>query len=1352
MSLPSSPSSTPSPSSSPLQLTTASLIPSPLRSKKSKVELPSSPPSHPLKPHSARALNSPVDAAALKQPKPPSTSPSSAASFASRSTVHPPPAPLPHEELVDTIDQQLCLATMSMSINFMERDSQHRISPSLPLRSAIFVPLLTPLLSVLCAVVSLFQELSASPSTCACLPLVRSIKNKLIGSELNKRLVLSQELDLTLLHLLRDLVEEDQSSTAELRLELMTALASLAANHTEGADRLLQHDFLALVLQAVRGGARGMQESGVRALKHTVSSCSPRLATELAERVLERVEVVAVLVQAVRQWQSPLSELSAEVLTHLCLTLEHRLCLIQHGLLSVVLNHLAARRPSSSSSLSVLASFLACLRLLCCLCADNVYAVLFLSSSPLSAASPFAGLSITASSLFSFLSSLLLHADPQVKLYSSSILLTSALVHLSLSRRGQRGANGQQWAVHEEERWKRSELLRLHRDFHASPIGKRGRGGSDKGKKARDTDLDHAAFPLHPWIASLRPALVAALGAAPSPPPAAVQLLSSLLPRVLHVLTRLMESTDTELVAAVYPLLTAAVDGNEACQEEVGQVLPSLLHHLLHLTTSSAPPGSSASSLPLLAVLRLLHGLCAHETNRRVVLSIPAYSTAVLSLIMACPPRAFPLHTAYSLRILARLSLSHRFHLCETLSRSTAIHLFVLSVLSDPHAVVASSAMRAFAALLAPHTAQRRGLMLVLTPPITATLLSAAQGLHAESVEQSGVSDDSEGLEHASWRSVRLSALAALSAWCCRSTVTTQQLVVQGMGGWKRLVGLLEKKQSDDEEHSLLVATLHLLKHLLGSAAEQADARDMEDFTVVADSVDDKASPAAVVLSTSDLALLFSTLGPLLSTHSSSLSSTPPSFPPVADTLIEVVLNASAHPSCTSTLMLSSSSLLAFLLFCLRSPRSATREAAACTLTNALLTLANEGEDSLDTQRTDDTLDTLQPRAARRERQREVKGKRKRSVSSVSRRDDPAVGDRRKRRGGVWNGGGVAAAVDVEEDKSDDEGGMDVERVSSALHRFATSGLFTQLSHMRRQEEDQAVVERVKRILLLLQLLLQLIYPTAAAPTSSSSSSSSPSSSMLDDLRGIDLDLPSSPTLHVDDATLDAVFGERVGDAPTSLQRIMARMRDMGWREEGGGVVALDSEVDERKEGEDEDDDEDGDDDDEAGDDAELFSYLSPPSAPRSDSDSVGEAAAYPPSLSPLSIPWLQPALRTRHSLSSRLDSFMTQLRQVGGAEQLRHAPSSSPFHALRRTTPAGGAGGGGVVAGEGVGVLAGGEAERGGVSRQFREAVQLLDRRHRQIRAVADALGLAHPDRLRVQRRRPEEPPRAEEGEGMEQ
>ena len=1229
---------------------------------------------------------------------------------------------------------------------------------------------------------SLFQELSSSPSPSSCLPLVRSIKNKLIGSELNKRVVLSQELDLVLLHLLRDVVDEDQSTHAELRLELMTALASLAANHREGADRLLQHDFLALVLQAVRGGVRGMQESGVRALKHIVSSCSPQLAAAVVELVLERVDVVSVLVQGVRQWQAPLSELSAEVLIHLCLTLEHRLCLIQHGLLTALLSHLAARRPPSSASFAVPAAFLASLRLLCSLCTDNLYAVVFLSSPPSSSASPFAGLSAMASSLFTFLSPLLLHADPQVKLYSSSILLTSALVHLSLSRRGQRGGVGHQWVVHEEERWAKSELLRLHRDFHASPIGKRGRGGSEKRKKmSKDPDIDSAAFPLQPWIASLRPAIVAALSAASLPAPPAVQLLSSLLPRVLHVLTRLMESVDVDLVAAVYPLLTAAVDGNEACQEEVGQALPSLLQHLVHLTTPPPPTPTTPSPIHLVPVLHLLHALCAHETNRRVVLSVPAYYDALLSLISSAPQSPDYI-AANTLRILARLSESHRFHLCRALADTAVIPGVVLALMRHHDSEVVGCAMRALAALLAPRTAQRRrleaclmkGLITDVTDcnyasDVTAYLFAAAQGSYPQAVElleqRRRLVDGAEEVA-TSWQSVRISALTALSAWSCRSSLTTQQTIVQHMGGWKRLVGLLEERQTTDER-ALLIATLQLVKQLLASGAEHTNARDMQDFTLPDEGDEEKLHDAAatVVLSTADLALLLSSLSPLLSTHSSIPS--PPISPSVADALIEVVLNASAHPSWTSTLLLSPSSspLLAFLLYSLRSPRSANREAAACALTNALLTLANEWEEELERERSEDVVDDTKPHPNRRDRQpqqpRDVRGKRRRSVS---RRKDPAVGDRRKRRGAATEGGGASAAVvDVDEEKSDDDDArMNVERISAALQRFASSGLLTQLSHMRRQEEDQAVVERVKRILLLLQLLLQLINPpnpttsstSISHPTTTTSTSSAPPSSMLDDLRGIDLDLPPSPTLHIDDATLDAVLGDRVSDSPSSLQRIMARMREMGWRAEVGAVTTLDSDGEDRKEGEEEGEEDEADDDEDVADDAELLSYPSSPPAPRSDVDGVGELPPYPPalpslsSLSSLSIPWLHHALPSRLSLSSRLDSFMRQLRQVGRADHLRHAPSSNPLHTLSRSV--GGGGGGGEVGGEGAAVQ-GGESERGGVSRQFREAVQLLDRRHRQIRAVADALGLA-PDRLRLQRRRQEDQPRPEDEEGMEQ
>ena len=674
--------------------------------------------------------------------------------------------------------------------------------------------------------VSLFHELSSSASSGSRLAVVRSIKNKLIGSELNKRVVLSQELDLVLLQLLRDLVDEDHSASDDLRLELMAALASLAAHHTEGAERLLQHgDFLALVMHAVRGGVRGMQEAGVRALRHLVSSCSEQRREGVAQQVLRHVDVITVLVQAVRQWQSPVSDLAAEVVVHLCTCLEHRLCLIQHGLLSAVFGHLTAKR-SSSASFSVPMHFLLSLRILSALCHDNAYLVLFLCSPPLSTTSPFAALSVTAFSLFPFCSTLLLHSDPNIRLHSSSLLLCAALTRLSLSRAGQHG-QGQSWVLEEEERWKTSELIRLHRDFHASPIGKRGRGGNEKsGRKLRDGDNDRVLFPLHQWIALLRPALVAALAAHSEPASSAVQLLSSLLPRVLHVLTRLMESTDLELVACVYPLLTAAVDGNDACQEEVGQVLPVVLQHLLQLSSVSSLSAPSPFSLD--SLLRLLHALAAHESNRRVMLSTAEYSSCLVRA-MSRGSKSSPMVVSSVLRIISRLVDSHRFHLCEGLVGSSVLQE-VLGHVLDGDALIASSAMMCLASLLTPHTGVRGALLRLLTPEVTSAVFSYARSPSSLSTSPTVRDDDGTGaLLSAARATCRSAAIGVLSSWCARAEAAVHHTVIKGTrrvegGGWhgggdaERTVRALQRPRARQ------AARGHCLRARGGANAQRLDA------------------------------------------------------------------------------------------------------------------------------------------------------------------------------------------------------------------------------------------------------------------------------------------------------------------------------------------------------------------------------------------------------------------------------------------------------------------------------------------------------------------------------------------------
>ena len=967
MSHPSSPSSssvTPPPSSPLHAAGAAFLIPSPLRAKKSRVEAASStpsPPPPPLKPSSARALSTSADVAHLK--------PSKAAVAAAGSS---------HDEL-DAIDQQvsgggaqqrrvaphaagrspasqLCavvallscasLRSRCPSTSWSETVSRRSLRPlhwtSLPSSLTFSASLLLPSLST---VVSLFQDLSSAPSSSASrLPLVRSIKNKLIGSELNKRVVLSQHCELVLVHLLRELVEEDDSTHDDLRLELMTALASLAAHHTEGADRLLQNDFLPLVLLAVRGGLPALRESGVRALKHLVHSCSPQPRDDVVRRVFQHVDVVAGLVQAVRQWQGPLSELAVDVLVRLCSTQEQRLCLIQHGLLAALLAHIAAKRPLSSASFSVPVPFLASLRLLSALVEDNAPLVLFLSSAPALASSPFAALSMTASSLFSFCASLLLHADCAVKLFASSLLLSSALVHLSLARRGQRHPSHSSWLSEEEEHWRRSDLLRLHADFHASPIGKRGRGGSDKSaRKSKDGDRA-APFPLHQWLATLRPAALTAASPSTSLPSPSLQLLSSLLPRVLHVLTRLLETGDADVVAAAYPLLTRAVDGNDACQEEVGQVLPALLQHLLQLTVASSPLPSPHPPISLRPVLRLLSALCAHETNRRVVLSIAAYSGCLLhALSSPLEPRSPAL--ALALRTLARLATSHRFHLCDGLAASPPVVRAVLSSVTAADLTVSIAAVTALTALLAPHTSVRGDLLRAFTPPVTDRLFALARGTTSPESAYTG-GDDTDAVAALSPRVV---ALGALAAWAQRASAAAQAVVVRGLGGWRAVVSMVEEKVDDP---AVFCAVLRLVQPLVAGGTSAAEARDLDDWSRPGAGVDGEGKGeraeergCARDLTRADVDLVLQALVTRMAPQGGGgLSGVGDG---VEEAVLGVLSNVATHPACTSSMLLASTPVLAFLLQCLRSSRSSHREAAVCVLHHSLLTLASEEEESL---------------------------------------------------------------------------------------------------------------------------------------------------------------------------------------------------------------------------------------------------------------------------------------------------------------------------------------------------------------------------------------------------------------------
>ena len=1010
----------------------------------------------------------------------------------------------------------------------------------------------------LLSVQSLFDELSSAESSPARLQCVRSIKNKLIGSSLNKRLVVALELDLLLLSLLASLTDDDCSGDDELRLQLLTALSSLCCGFREAADRLLQHEMMQLLITAMRSGRRQMLEAALRALRQLLASASDSRRDEAAQAVFAHVDVVAGLVQAVRHWQSPLSELAADVVVHLCAaTSAHRLCLLQHGLLPALLSALSVSKPLSSSS-PPSSRFLCSLRILAALSQQNLSLGAFLAfccSIPPAAAPAlraFHPLAVPAASVLPLCSSaLLLHAEPAVKLAASSLLLSCVLSVHRLQRR-ERGEEDKQQSMDvrllraELEEAKASELLRLHRDYHASPIGKRGRGGSDKSASRRQRSAAAAAatgggseqqhgelFAVDAWIAATLCTLETATEEAGAALSACFGFLSSALPRALRVMVKLVESGDAETLLPACCRLTEAAQDNVELHEEISEALPVVLTLLSGMAGTGdgavCPPSPPLSFSPLLppALLRLLAVLASsQEPCRLLVLLEPSHCSVLQSCLSPSSPAAL---LVPALETVAGLACSYRFHLSVfARSQSAAFVSCLLSLLPHANAAVSTACTVAITALLVQHTAMRPAL---LQAADTAEALLRSLSVYARC--QNGQRRRQEY------------AVRAMSSIAYRSSASLHQAVLDGLGGWAGTLSLLETKDEREETDELQAAVLSLIRRLLSPSR----AERVEDWTQPP--LDDKKEQDELQaeqprsLPAAQLGDVVAAISPLFSAFVSASSSAAYSASMPPESLLCLLLTVSALAECRSSLLLSNVECLSFLLCSLRSAVTVRREMSAATLSNALLLLNAETMTEGKRQQASGARRVT----AGRQREESSNGLRRKGSKrrrSVARWEGRAAGERRRtrRRAESEQANGQAVVkhdADDSETKDEeaavDDSGKDGDRaggLTSCLTRLSTVGIVAELLSMSRQEEDDAVQSRVRETLFLLRKLARSVTASPSSCSSTAASSaSSPASPLLQQLSSLS-DRDVDPT---DKQRVEAVDAQSAAADCDSLRR-----------------------------------------------------------------------------------------------------------------------------------------------------------------------------------------------------------------------
>ena len=751
---------------------------SPHRLKKSKTELPPPPPIKPTTPRLTTHSSSPALPTTA-------TTPPAASTTASRP---------PHD--IDRLDEQLSAVTL--------RDS-----------------------SILTLCDTLTKDDGAIKERQ--LALVRGIRDRLIGSESNKALCVHFNHHRTLIALLAQSLEADEADEAELRLQLLTALSSLAVGGGE-AQQLLQRDGLMDVLfECVRSGQQPLMDAAIVALRPLLLIASSSASTQHSSAIataFSLVDLVLHLIGCFRQWQTHTSDAAAAALTAMAKgSLTQQLCLLQHGLLPVLMSHLAIYKPSLPSQL-VAAPFAASLRLLSALCHHNVYLVASLSlpaSHSQSPASLYPNSSTpAATSLFPFAASLLLHPLPDIRLHTASLLVRCALAHVRLQR-------SKRFELQAEEQLIRdSDLLRLHREWTASPMSKRGRAGNPKGGHKRLGSTSPAAdcaFSLQQWTGALQQLLLSCTVLSTSPFAAAVQVLSPLLGRVLQVLVRLVESEVCgEWVVEAVEALCEVLDGWDGGHDELGdQLLSITLARLQCCSTTSLGSAGLPDVRPTL--LRLLNVLCQQERHRRVLLNHTQHWSAIINL---CGSPSVDVQCA-AMYLIGQLTLSCRIQQAVA-TRTSTIELqhFIAMVLTRVQLVgeddvrVSEAATYAASCLLRPH-AFRPQTLEARDGELLPALFHWAKREDADGQSAAGECGMSMLWRRSSSRQQRrVYAWTAIANIVFRCDKEEQKRVIDGLGGWQHLLALLHHTaQTTDKQgggDELLCAVLAVVKQLVGAA------------------------------------------------------------------------------------------------------------------------------------------------------------------------------------------------------------------------------------------------------------------------------------------------------------------------------------------------------------------------------------------------------------------------------------------------------------------------------------------------------------------------------------------------------
>ena len=976
------------------------------------------------------------------------------------------------------------------------------------------------------------------------LTLVRGIRDKLIGSESNKALCVHFRHHRTLLALLAHSMDADDADDAELRLQLLTALSSLATGGVESQHQLQRDGVLDALFDCVRSGQQPLVDAAIVALRPLLlagTTTSAQYSSAIAN-AFSHVDVVLQLISCFRHWQTHTSYAAAAALTALAgHSLIQQLCLIQHGLIPVLMSHLAAFKPSLPSQ-PVSAPFVASLGLLSALCHHNVYLVASLS---LPASHPHTSASLLSKSsaadpcsLFPFAASLLLHPHADIRLHSASLLVRCVLAHVRLRR-----SKGCELEC-EERLIRDSELLRLHREWTASPMSKRGRAGNAKGGHKRQfAPLSTESFSLQQWISALQPLLLSCAVSSTSPFASAVTVLSPLLTRVLLVLVRLLENDTGDVAVEAVDSLCEVCDGWDCGHDELGDQLLSLTLARLSCcsATSPAPRGAMDLRPPL---LRLLRVLCQYEWCRRAVL---LHSMHWSRLIDMCDSTSQDVQCAAT-HVMGQLALSCRVQQAVTLSASSHkwqpfIALLVSRIADDePH--VSEAATYAVSCLLRPH-AFRPLIVHAGNEQLLATLVRWTTAEELDKVSSRAEEAVSVLWQRSSTRARRrLHALAAIANLVFRCDMSMQKRAIDGLGGWHNLLAMLRPPTTDKPSAAddlPLCGLLAVVKQLVGAALRHEVDDEMYDWVAA------KRQPAVArdaiepLLTTDDLCALLSVLSPLVcSVPSAALLSS----------VLGVLVDVSSHPRGSAVLLLSpspsSSSMLHCVLQGLRSSQTEHRELAVLVLYNALLLVVDDRQQRRDSSDVSNTELPLSRSTSKGGRSRATFGKRRRSTSRPT---DEAISARRTRRRADGNVHSDSSARNTshdndgtEEAEADSTAGedenADEQPEAAYLVHLSSTGVIAELLRLDESEVDGAVLSRVRRVLCLLR---------AIAAVSSSQSSKQ----LLLQLRALEVDVE-------EEGEPQSLEGEAEGEAEENEQQRAREMEEVRLRLTHDDIKAVD--------------------------------------------------------------------------------------------------------------------------------------------------------------------------------------------------